>query len=316
MSQEQQAEPAADNKPAEGEAEGGFGNAFAERANRDAKPHDQPEQVAREATSSEPADEAGSEAVPPKEAAGATEAEPRPQAFDPFAGLTPEQKAHFERLQASERSQRGRVGALTKKLNGFERTAQPSQPKPDEPKPEAKAEGEADSKAANPDADLDAAAEEYGDVVGALVKEVKGLRARVATIEPKVEQVDLDKDSAELTAAYNQLESKHPDWQQIAQDTVYLEWAGQQPANVQALLSSYDPDEVSLGLSLYKAEGRVAAAADASDEGKPGDTATGERRQRQLDGSKDVRARGAPAAVGVPNEFGAAFKARAQRPPA
>lgn len=312
MSQETKDEP--DTK-AEGEAEGGFGSAFAERANRDAKPHEQPEQVADEATDSEPAPQAGSEAAPPDKAAGASEAEPRPPAFDPFAGLTPEQKAHFERLQASERSQRGRVGALTKKLNGFERAPPAPAPAPAEQKPEAAAEGDAGKKAADLDARLNSTAEEYGDVVGPLVEVIKELRSEIATMKPKVDAVDLDKDANEIAAAYAQLGSKHPDWEQIASDDGFKSWTASQPANVQALLGSSDPDEVSLGLSLYKAEGRVAAAADAGNEGKPGSTATGDRRQRQLEGSRDVKARGAPAAAGIPNEFGAAFHARAQRPP-
>jgi hypothetical protein len=123
---------------AEGSSEqGGFSEAFAERAapQAEAKP---PETPAAEpaATNEPPAEQAGSVQAPSQEAADASSGTKAP-AFDPYAGLTPELRAHWEKVAASERSNRGRVGALTKKLNGF--TSGTQSPLP--PRPEQAASG-------------------------------------------------------------------------------------------------------------------------------------------------------------------------------
>lgn len=307
-----QAEPnAADAAAAEEAQEAeGFGDAFAERASDGEKDPTAGDKPAK----SEPAP-AGSEAAPSDdEAAGAKhQAEPA-QAPDPLEGLTPEQRQYVERLQASERSQRGRVGALTKKLNQYGRTVEaPSQAKREE-QPREAAEGEA-PKASDLEARLDAAAEEYGDVNGPLVEAIKGLKAEMAEMKPKVDQADLAQTQAEINAAYDTLGSKHPDYVELANNSDFIGWAQAQPPAVQGLISSFDPDEVSLGLTLFKAERNASYQAyEVGNEGSDAGTASGDRRARQLDGSRQVRHRGAPAASGVPNEFGTAFKARASQP--
>jgi hypothetical protein len=290
------------------EEKGEFGSAFSERASGAEQP------AGDEPAKSEPA-EAGSDAAPSDEAASDAPAAPA-QALDPWEGLKPEQRSYFERLAASERSQRGRVGALTKKLNGAQRTAQPSESQPAERQPST-ASGDEPSPASSIEArleKLDAVAEEYGDINGPVVEELKALRAEINAIRPKVEEVDLDKSAYELEKAYVALEEKHSDWETVAGTPEFLEWAKTQPENLWAMVNSYDPAEVSLAITLYKTENGLASRATGeADEGANGSTATGDRRQRQLDGSKQVTTRGAPAATGVPNEYSAAFHARVKQ---
>jgi hypothetical protein len=307
MAEEQKTENADAPAGTEAKVEDGFGSAFAERASGTGP------EAADKAADSEPADKAGSEA-PPAKAADESDTSGTAKQADPWENMTPEQqRLAYERLQASERSQRGRVGALTKKLTTLTRTAEPPSKKDTEEQPKAKAEEDTATKAADLDARLEAVADEYGDINGPIIDAIKGIRAEIAELKPKVDKVDLDSDSEELAKAYAVLEGKHPDYATIGADPAFNEWASTQPEKVKELLVSYDPDEVSLGLSLYKAERKVTqAAAGEGDQGKDGGTATGDRRERQLDGSRQVTHRGAPAATGVPDEFGAAFKARAR----
>lgn len=304
---------------AEEGAAGGFSEAFAERAKHPEGGADEGSQAGADDASANTdgsADQAGSETAPPSGAAedgSGTNA----QAFDPFAGLSPEQKAHFEKLAASERSQRGRVGALTKKLNSITTIGSGTQKPPEGQDGEGGdgtqgGEGEG-SQAGTLEGKLKAIAEgEYSDVVGPVAEVVADLRKEIADLKASATRHEVDQDAAELTEAYAKLEEKHPDYAQVAGSQEFQAWAGKQEPKVLALLNSYDPEEVSLGLQLYKAESKASSTV-AGEEGQGGDgsAATGERRQRQLDGLKQPTARGAPAAAGVPNDFRAAFRQRA-----
>ena len=128
-------------------------------------------------------------------------------------------------------------------------------------------------------------------------------------MKPKVEQVDLQNDSTAIANAYADLEAKHPDYAAIGADPAFIAWGEAQPPKVQELLTSFDADEVSLGLALYKAERGLTRPT--GQQGNTG-TATDDRRARQLEGSRSVTSRGAPAATGVPDDFAAAYKARAE----
>lgn len=321
---EQQQSKAPETDKETGADEGGFSEAFRERVKApsgdDQKP---PEDKAADEAAAEgqPADKAG-EAEAPAKAAADEGTGTKAEAFDPFAGLTPEQKAHFEKLAASERSQRGRVGALTKKLNQLTDGTPQSPP---EKKPEGAASGngdgageekppEAEKSATDIEAKLAEVAEEYGDILGPLPDLVKGLRKELDGLKASATRHEVDQDAEALAEAITALEGKHPDFAQIAEDPKFhTEWLGKQPKSVIELANSNDPQEVSLVLTLFKAEsGTLAQASGASEEGKPGSTASGQRRERQLDGLRDAPSRGAPAAAGTPNDFSAAFKQRAK----
>lgn len=323
MADKDQQEPNPAGQPGEEQAQDGFGAAFAERASDPGKQEAaaEPQKDGGEAQPSkdEPADKAGSAEAPAAAAAEEGTSGTAVKPADPWEGLTPEQKSYFERLQASERSNRGRVGALTKKLQSTATTKAPSPaPEAKPAKQDAEPEGSESGEATASDLDkrLQAAVEEYGEVVGPLADVVKEIRAEIDGIKASVSKVEVDADAQELTKAYADLEKVHPDFAAVAEDKNFSAWLGDQPSKVVDLANSFDPREVSLVLTLFKTERSAALASqtgqEGEDKGDKGSTATDTKRQRQLEGSRQVPGKGQPSAAGVPNDFSSAFKARAK----
>lgn len=294
----------------------GFSEGFAERV-QDPAGHSKEDAEAGAEASATTGQSAASadDAQAPAEAAADEGSGTKAKAFDPFAGLTPEQTAHFQKLQVSERSNRGRVGALTKKLNGVSRTQAPPAKTEEQSGGDGEAaEGSEDTTASDIEKKLDEVAAEYGDVLGPLPELVKGLRKEIADLKASPTREAVSDDDAEAMAeAYDQLEGKHADYKEIAGDPEFAKWAGNQPKSVQALVQSFDPQEVSLALTLYKAEAGIALKPPGDDEEGDGGTATADKRKRQLEGSRQVASRGAPAAAGVPKDFGSGFRAGAAK---
>lgn len=329
MAEETQTNPSAEDNgtaasEAGGSSQGGFSEAFAERAAPQDSAGKTPDTAAdtSAATTEAPADKAGSSEAPSKEAADATSGT---AAADPWAGLTPEQLDRIKKLEQSERSNRGRVGALTKQLN--ERlggTQKPPESKTEEHR-ERSDEGAGGTDTGSTgeggtqsdiEARLKAVTDEYGDIIGPVAEIVQDLRKEIAGLKASETRKQVDNDAAQLTEAYGQLEAKHPDYKEIPAKPEFAEWFGKQSAGIQALLNSFDPNEVSLGLQLFKTETAAkTSSADTTGEGKGGDggTATGDRRERQKEALRQTPDRGAPAAAGTPNDFSSAFKARANK---
>lgn len=297
-----------------------FGSAFKERLaqgedSSEARPEPQKPEAQAEGEGSPPA---APEVAKPAE--GTSAPAPKP---DPWDGLTPEQRSRVEKLQASERSQRGRVGALTKKLNAT--AAQPApvtigatgdqsgQPPPqggegERAKPETAESLQAKLEAAR------GAAKDYPESVGPLFDLIDEVRGQIEGLKAPVAKAQEDADAAEIAKSYEALEEAHGDYADLAADDGFLAWAGDQSDQVKALLNSWNPRDVSLVLTLYKTE--QAAAQPTTTTPAPPEpvarvtTETDARRARQLEGSRDTPSRGAPAAAGVPDDFGAAFRAR------
>jgi hypothetical protein len=302
----------------------GFGAAFAERAADPGRQASETQEDGDEPSDKDPAEAGSTEAPSDKEATDQTASGTAEEA-DPWAGLTPEQmrqrlteiEAERDRLQASERSQRGRVGALTKKLNALRATAaqQPSQQ-------EQTGEGSGGKEESDLDKRLKAIAEEYPDVVGpvaealALVRaEVDGLKKPAATGGEADGDDELDADAEAITKELDALKKAHPDFEAVAADQNFAAWLKDQPDEYTQLVNTFDAKKVGSVLTLYKAERSAASASQSGDGGEPGkqeSTATDDRRKRQLEGSRQVRGSSQPAAAGVPKDFSSAFKARAQ----
>jgi hypothetical protein len=308
----QEPNPAA--TPGETTEADGFGAAFAERAADPGRQASGTQADGDKPSDNEPAP-AGSNEAP---AAAAAEAGTSGTASaDPWEGLNPEQKSYFERLQASERSQRGRVGALTKKLQMADRTRAPEpapKEQPTEQGADTKDSTSEEASVSDLDKRLQATVDEYGDVVGPIAEILKDVRAEIASLKDTASKVEVEADAQELTKAYTELEKVHPDFAEIAEDTNFAAWVNDQPQQVVALANSFDPREVSLALTLFKTERSAAMASQTGqggDQGDKGSTATDTKRQRQLEGSRSVPSRSQPSAAGVPNDFSSAFKARA-----
>lgn len=278
--------------PAEAPAqeENSFGDAFAERAGPTEK---QPEADAPK-DEQQPAPAAESEQAPAEEQGA--------KSFDPWDGLSEEQKSFFTSLRHSESSSRGRISALQRQLNEA-RAAPPAQQQQqrEEPKDDTPSRAER----------LKLAAEEYPDAVAPLVEAIVDLEARLDAAKPQAPATEEAEapNEAQLEVEYQTLEKAHPDYRQIAQDAKFAEWVGGKSEAIQALSTSYAASDVASVLTLYKAE-RTAAQPPANT-GKPDTNA--QRRERQLEGSKAVQPRGAPATSGpASDDFNAAFAARAK----
>lgn len=316
MAEEQQSEVDTEAQGGgEAETQGGFSEAFAERANPSAASEHNPDDKAagaEPAAREEPAEQAGSQA-PSEEAASGTSGTAQ---TDPWEGLTPEQRERISKLEQSERSNRGRVGALTKQLNErLNGTHQPPKQAAEEQPSERNDEGGESDKgeASDIEARLKAVRDEYGDIVGPVADVIDELRSEVAGLKASATRHQVDTDAAALTEAYATLESNHPDYRDIPAKPEFAEWYGKQPKGVQALFNSYDPQEVSLALTFFKTETAATSSSEAStetDKGGDGGTATGDKRERQLEGLKQPVGRGA-AVSGVPNDFKSGFAARA-----
>lgn len=298
MSEQALSEKPEDNLPAEDDNKD-FEAAFAERMGSEVPKSDDAEDGSSDDGKEEGAASAPSDDQAGKPPEGGEPAKPEGEKkFDPYEGLTPAQAEHFRRLEQSERSQRGRVGALTTKLNTI--AAVPKQPQDDQQQDQG-------GKTANDlEERLSRAAEDYPDAVGPLKEMVEQLGKKLGDLSSKVEPIAERESEEALRSAYDALASKHPDYAEIARDQGFHEWAGSQTPGIQTLVRSLDPEEVSLALTLYKTEAGIEQTPAASG----GKTETDARRGRQLDATRDVVSRGAPVASGTPNDFEAAFQAR------
>lgn len=294
----------------DGSEEPGFAAAFSERG------ADPQRDEARQPTDGDKPSDQGPPAGGSNDTApAAAAAETVSSGFDPWDGLTPEQKSHFERLANSERSNRGRVGALTRKLNHqlAPRAAEPPQRPADDQHADDQ-EDKAPAEASDLDKRLQSVVDEYGDVVGPIAEVLKQVRDEVASLKSVTAQVEVETDAKAIAEAYTSLEQVHPDYAAVAADANFGTWLGDQPKQIIDLANSFDPREVSLALTLFKTERSDAMApAPSSAPGNQGHSAT-DKRARQLEGSRQVAGRGAPAVAGVPDDFGSAFKARATSP--
>lgn len=269
--------------------ESGFGDAFAERASGTNEPEADTsaakEQVA--ATYAEKAQEPADNDQGEKE-------------FDPWAGLSEQQKAHFETLRHSESTYRGRASALARQLNEVQAA---------KPAPEAKAQEADDGKPSRAER-LKQAAEEYPDAVGPLVEAIADLTERMEASQPKAPQQGAEPDPEVLEREYQALEAKHPDYRQIGADPSYANWVGTKSEAIKALATSYSADDVASVITLFKAERQASQATPAHN--AQTDTQA-QKRQRQLEGSRAVTSRGAPASSGpAADDFNAAFNAKAR----
>jgi len=317
MAEEQQQQAPDTEAPA---AEDEFAKSFSARAaemrgQQPAEPDEKSGSDTQEGADAPSDDKAGEaeaegEAKDAKPDSEAEPAKPAEKAKEPdlWEGLTPEQEAYFRRVAQSERSQRGRVGALTKQLQS--NRAAPKEPQ----KTEAKDQADAKDSIENLEAEVKKAAEDYPEAAGPLAKMIEQVKRQVDEVASTVKPIADQRTEAELTRAYETLGEKHPDYMDFIEGDKrekLVDWVQTQRPGIQRLLGSHDPEDVSLGLTLFKAETGTEQQP-AEEDPKSEKTETDAKRKRQLEGSKDTPDKGVPAASGAPDDFGAAFKARSE----
>jgi hypothetical protein len=258
-------------------------------------------------------DDAGEDGEPAAAPAAAAPdnggADPAPAAAassdnDPWAKADPALKALFdserqarERAEQSDRSQRGRIAALQRKIEA---------PAPAAPAPQKKdgdQGGDDEGKPADPLAQL---REDYPDVAGPLLDQIAALRSEIDGFKPSLTKADDDRVAAEYAVQFEALEKQHPDFATLAADKDFLGWVGAQPKKIQEAANSDDAREVSSALTLFKLEREAATKAADPPAAVPKPDA---RRQSQLDGGRAATSRPAPVAQGDPDDFEGAFAA-------
>lgn len=219
-------------------------------------------------------------------------------------------EADRNKLQQSERSQRGRVSTLQRQLNeqaARERQRQAGagpQTGADKSKPAAKTDPLLD------DPEIKAVVDEYPEVAKPILKAVR----QVAERQAQRDQVDEDKARvAHWEAQADLLKEAHPDYQDViaADPNAWRDWIQTQPRHVieaanRNLKEIEDAAEAADVFSRFKAF-RSAQQAPPENGGnaETGQGKTGSlsgRRQRQLDSSSAARGRGPGTARGIPEE--------------
>lgn len=199
-----------------------------------------------------------------------------------------------ERDEALEKARRaaGSVSGQTRKINELiaENERLRKTQRTDEPA------GPTDDKAGAPEEDpeLARAREEYPEVVLPLERSNEQLRERLDEIGSEVRQrfarMDEDEQERYIDNQAVLLAEAHPDYNEVANSSEFNTWAQTQPPMVQqAIEKSFDAEELSLVLSLYKQS--TAPAKPAADEPKP---AAPDRRQAQLDSATTPRTKSPP----------------------
>lgn len=315
MSDQTNQNEGAAGQPNPSEGETGFGAAFAQRSNDPGKQQQTEDAGAStEAPTNEPSSDGSNEA--PADAAAAGQDSGEAPAFDPYAGLTPEQRSHFQRLELQDKSNRGRISALQRKLIGSTATAPRAAPNNVEADGATEAGEGNEAKVSDLEKRLQESVTEYGEVLGPVAEILADVRAEIASMKGTVSAVQEELSAAEEAEAYEELASAHPDYNDTALITNFEAWLGSQPKQIVELANSFDPREVSLSLTLFKTERSAAIASQTGEggdqQGQQASTATDTRRARQLEGNRSIPNRGAPAAAGTPNDFSSAFAARAK----
>ncbi len=162
---------------------------------------------------------------------------------DPAAKLA-EMEKEVERLKQSERSQRGRVSALTRKLEEQRAAAKPPEPTKDE---EDKA------------GDWEEFKEEFPEMAAIVESRLKKVESKVGLMADRVEKVAGIQDTivADEIDTYKQtqfeeLKEKHPDFEEVKASPMFAAYKMAAPPEIQAKIKSKHAEDASEVLDAFK----------------------------------------------------------------
>lgn len=181
-----------------------------------------------------------------QDAADAASAEESLEGEEDLAGKLAALEEEAERLRQSERSQRGRVSALTKKL--LEQRAAHVPPAARQDDVDA-AHGE----------DWDEFKEDFPEMAAIIERNQARLDSRMNEVNSLVEQLQATQDALieKEAAVYRttQLEilgERHPDFEEIKASKEFAEFKASAPANVQAMIASTHAEDAIIVLDAFK----------------------------------------------------------------
>ncbi len=181
-----------------------------------------------------------------QDAADAASAEESLEGEEDLAGKLAALEEEAERLRQSERSQRGRVSALTKKL--LEQRAAHVPPAARQDDVDA-AHGE----------DWDEFKEDFPEMAAIIERNQARLDSRMNEVNSLIEQLQATQDALieKEAAVYRttQLEilgERHPDFEEIKASKEFAEFKASAPANVQAMIASTHAEDAIIVLDAFK----------------------------------------------------------------
>lgn len=204
---------------------------------------------------------------------------------------TPEWQTRLEEAEkrASEwehryRSDLGRQAALQKKIADLEGKLQESAPKSEETRAEYSER-------------MQGLMQDYPEIAQALQEE---LDRRLGSMKQELSPVFEERQQREQEAAVARVRDRYPDFTETVRSQEFLEWYSRQPASIQKLAASNDPEDALAMLDFYSALNRPAA--------NPAVQEIREKRDQAL--ARNVAVRNtAPAPTGdAPDDFEAAFR--------
>ncbi|WP_277810686.1 hypothetical protein [Chromohalobacter canadensis] len=296
--------------------------------NEAAQPEDDFEAMFAEYSGSQPADDTaeqeGGETGAESETAEGGEEERQAQA-EQEEELTPREKelqAQLDRLQQSEASQRGRVGALQRQINEFKRN-QGGQQRPaqggqqaSQPSNSSGEQQEADQKQAMAEAagsdDWESLKQDFPDIARAVEARLEGdrqetarLQQEVADLRSTVQPMQEQAHEQYLGSQKRALEARHSDWKEVVNAPAFQQWLQQQPASISSLFESEDAAEAAALLDLYKSTNPPTGSYSA--QGNAQAEAEREKRQQRLAGAVTPQRRGAAKRDAVPDDWEGQF---------
>lgn len=221
-------------------------------------------------------------------------------------------RARLEQLEHSERSQRGRVGALSRQLQERDRIIAELKSRQAAPQPQGKA-GESqevtDQKQAIADEygadDWKAFEEDFPDIAKALNSRFEQMsrmeeriNARLEEVNGAIQPIQQQAHEQHLAGQFAALEARHKDWREVVSAPAFQQWLEQQPEWMQKQVESENADDASALLDIYK--GLHASPGESRND-------TREQRNNRLAQAQTVSRRGAPRPSGAPDDFEGAF---------
>ena len=224
-------------------------------------------------------------------------------------------EADNEKLKQSERSQRGRVSALTKKLLDQKAATQPPEGKQGQAGVEDDGHGEDEDEF---DREFPEIAEVLNKRVGRVLKKLEAVESKVNAVKTTTDILTDKEIEAHKNAQYNALASEfgHADYEDVLASQEWQQWKAAAPSDVLQKIKSQDAEDAAEVLDAFKTQvgWKTAQRSSRRQDDKSEVERINERRAQTLSRSAGIPARKVghrPKGEDDDGDFDAAFSARA-----
>lgn len=241
---------------------------------------------------------------------------------DPFAGASDEQRTAYndllaqnKKLEQSDRSQRGRLGAMQRQINELnEKLTTGAAPAADDSAAGASTDASGASEDVTDSEDWRTFESEYPEVAGPIKALVSDLKGQLTTQGKELAAIGSDRREEALSEQAELLEEEHDDWEEVMSAEELLPWLNEQPRHIQEA-ALRNAEEIVDAAEAADVVGRFKAFRSAQGSNTPNDadpagdgkgketTALTGKRKRQLESASTTRTGGPGAAAqGIPED--------------